>query len=583
MANKKYSLAAGIIIIIASLVALASVWHDAPIVDEDPHIGAGYSYVFGQTYKFNPEHPPLAKDLAGLALLPLGIDSKILSGTYGANWPTDVHGQWNFGRALIYHSGVDPIKIVHAAKIPLILLFILSAVLVFAWAKKTYNSRAALLAVFLFSFSPTIIAHARFVTTDIAALFGVLFSTYFFVKYLKEQSTKNFWLASLSFGVALLAKFSTIILVPYFFCIALLWVWAHHTNFFKPAFKLVLKTALIMLVGFVVVVGPIYQLHVLNYPPKSQQSDATEILTNNNIFLKPLIIWSADKPVLRPYSQYVLGLAMVFQRAEGGNRTYFMGQLSSSSFKSYFPIVFSLKEPIPLLILILLAIWFGFKTWRSRHLSLREKTKEHLPEFIMLLWILIYMAASINANLNIGIRHLMPIYGFIFILVAGQIESAMNRESIKKWFTIFVSIMCLWYVGEFTSVYPYYLTYFNEFAGGPSGGHKYVVDSNLDWGQDLWRLGDFVKENNIQKIYTDYFGWADANFYLGNAYVWMNGGKYTSKESFIKENPQGGWLAISATFYQESSVTPDKPYDWLTQYSPVKVIGNSIFVWHITP
>src|SRR6266704_96050 len=100
---RKYSIIAGILIVVASTVAIASAWRDSPIVDEDPHIGAGYSYIAGHTYEFNPEHPPLAKDLAGLTLLPLRINSKILAGVYGANPPTDVHGQWNFGRALIYH------------------------------------------------------------------------------------------------------------------------------------------------------------------------------------------------------------------------------------------------------------------------------------------------------------------------------------------------------------------------------------------------------------------------------------------------------------------------------------------------
>ncbi len=581
---KKHSFIASVLVAVASVIAIASAWHDSPIVDEIPHIGAGYSYIIGRTYEFNPEHPPLAKDLAGLALLPLDINSSIIPKIGSANPPNGVNDQWNFGRLLIYHSGDDPIAIVHAAKLPLILLFIFSAILVFAWTKRTYNSRAALLAVFLFSFCPTIIAHSRFVTTDIAALFGVLFSTYFFVRYLQEQNTANFWLAALSFGVALLTKFSTFLLVPFFVLTAIAWAWTHHNQWFKPMWRLVVKSILVMAVGFVVVVGPVYQFHILNYPASQQKSDSIQILGSYGVpIIKSAIIWSADKPVLRPFSQFGLGLAMVTQRAEGGNRTYYLGQVSSQSFKSYFPIVYSLKEPIPFLILLLGAIWFGFKSWRKERKPFKEKVKEHFLGFTMLLWIIIYMVASINANLNIGIRHLIPIYGFIFILVAGQIEAVINRENIKKWFKIFVFILLGWYVAEFASVYPYYLTYFNEFAGGPAGGHRFVADSNLDWGQDLWRLGDFVKQNNIQKIYTDYFGWADASFYLGDSFVWMRGGQYTSADAFLRENPNGGWLAISATFYQEASVDPNHPYLWLEKYTPVKVIGNSIFVWHVTP
>jgi len=584
---KKHSLIAGVLVAAASIIAVASAWHDSPIVDEIPHIGAGYSYIAGQTYEFNPEHPPLAKDLAGLALLPLGLNPQIIPAVNSDNQPNGVNDQWNFGRQLIYHSNVNPIAIVHAAKLPLIVLFIFSAILVFAWTKRTYNPRAALLAVFLFSFCPTIIAHSRFVTTDIAALFGVLFSTYFFVRYLQEQNTANFWLASLSFGVALLTKFSTFLLVPFFVLTAIAWAWSHHDRWFQSTWRLTVKSILVMAVGFVIVVGPVYQFHILNYPASQQKSDTSVLLGNYGVpIIKSIIIWSADKPILRPYSQYGLGLAMVFQRAEGGNRTYYLGQVSSQSFKSYFPVVYSLKEPIPFLILLLGAIWFGFKSWRKTHKLFKEKIKEHFLGFTMLLWIFIYLAASINANLNIGIRHLIPIYGFIFVLVAGQIESIL---AIKKWFKIFIFVLLGWYVAEFAFAYPSYLSYFNEFAlirpgwaqNEQAGGQNYVVDSNFDWGQDLWRLGDFVKQNNIQKIYTDYFGWADASFYLGDSFQWLHAGQYINKAQFIKDNPSGGWLAVSATFYQETTVAPAKPYAWLGK--PTATIGKSIFVWHVTP
>lgn len=574
-----HSLKATAFLVIASLIALGSVWRDAPIVDEIPHIGAGYSYIAGHTAKFNPEHPPLVKDVAGLALLPLGIDPAIMRATYTGEWPSDVNGQWNFGRSLIYHSGTNPIKIVRAAKIPMLVFFILSGWLIYAWAKKTFSPRAVLLAVFLFAFSPTVIAHSRFVTTDIAALFGVLFATYFFLRYLERQTNNSFWLAAIAFGVALLTKFSTFLLAPYFILLAIAWAWADHRHFVVPSARLIAKTVLVMATGFIVVVGPVYQLHVLKYPPEQQKADAIAVVGQYKVpILTDLVIWASDKPVLRPYAQYGLGLAMVFQRAEGGNRTYFLGEFSNSSFRSYFPVVYVLKEPIPLLILLLCALWLGFRTATKDRNGIKNHLRSRFPQYTMLLWIIIYMASSVSSNLNIGVRHLMPIYGFIFVLVAGAIMQAHIYR--KKWFRIFVFVLCGWYISEFVSVYPYYLTYFNQFAGGPSGGHRYVVDSNLDWGQDLWRLADFVKDKNIRRIYVDYFGWADQEFYLGDAFVWMQGGTYRSKEQFLRDNPQGGWLAVSASYYQESSVT-SKIYAWLPE--PTAVIGNSIFVWRVAP
>ncbi|MEK9158334.1 MAG: glycosyltransferase family 39 protein [Patescibacteria group bacterium] len=580
---RRSSIVASLLIIVAGTTALASVWHDSPIVDEIPHIGAGYSYVAGHTYKFNPEHPPLAKDVAGLALLPLHISSSMLSGVFGNQWSPNSDGQWNFGRTLIYHSGTDPINIIHSAKLPMIIFFVFSAILIFVWTKKMYGARSGLLALFLFALSPTVIAHSRFVTTDVPALFGILLATYFFTRYLNQRTTKNFWLASVAFGIAMLTKFSTFLLVPYFIVLAIAWAWAYEHHYFEASAKIIVKTVLIIATGFIIIVAPVYQLHLINYPKNEQKSETIRLIRNyQSPAIAHSLIWASDKPVLRPFAEYGLGLAMVSQRAEGGNRTYFLGKLSNDSFKSYFPVVFALKEPTPFLILLISAFGLGFIAWLNRRNSFKTEFKNNFQPFAMALWVFIYMVVSIRSNLNIGIRHLMPIYGFLYILVAGQFKNILGQLNFKKWPTIVVTILCVWYAGEFVSVYPYYLTYFNEFAGGPSGGHRYVVDSNVDWGQDLWRLGDFVKENEITTIYSDYFGWADPTYYLGSTFNGIRGGRFTSKQSFLAENPNGGWLAISSTFYQESGAT-DKSYAWLDKIKPKTIIGNSILVWHIVP
>ena len=595
----KHKILATIIIAIATMVAIASVWDDAPIVDEVPHIGAGWSYVAKQTFLFNPEHPPLVKDLAGLPLLTLNIDEAVFERQYQGGWPTDVNGQWNFGRALIYQSGVEAQKLVHFAKLPMFLFFILSGVLIFVWTSRLYGGLGGLLALFLFSFSPTIIAHSRFVTTDAAALTGILAATFFFIRYLKEPGnqwyhSRSFWLAAIIFGLAQLTKFSVILLIPYFLFLGVLWGWANG-----KIFKNILNTILVMAIGMIVTIGPLYQLHLLNYPGSKQKADTEIILSGpGNQLIKNSLTWASDKPILRPYAEYGLGLAMVFHRNAGGNRTYFLGEVYNEAQKSYFPVVYLLKEPLPILVLMAIAILFVLIRRRPKNWRARKWLGEHFAEVAMLIWITFYWWTSINANLNIGIRHLLPVFGFTYILVAGQVATlaknlklkAQNHSSKSKVFnfkfsfyafrfTLFVLIV--WYLIEFVSAYPYYLTYFNQLAGGPSGGHRYVVDSNLDWGQDLKRLGDWTKERGIQKISVDYFGWADQKHYIGDAFYWVRNAEYTSAEQFLRGNPQGGYIAVSVTFYQES-IHSNGNYNWLKAYKPVANIGNSIFVWHIS-
>ncbi|MBI1975003.1 MAG: hypothetical protein HYS57_01430 [Parcubacteria group bacterium] len=139
-----------------------------------------------------------------------------------------------------------------------------------------------------------------------------------------------------------------------------------------------------------------------------------------------------------------------------------------------------------------------------------------------------------------------------------------------------VGTAVIWLVAEFLWINPYFLAYFNEFAGGPAKGVHYVVDSNLDWGQDLKRLRDFVLKNGITKIKVDYFGGGNAEYYLGERY------------ERLERGPQKGWIAVSASFLKSGQgklnlglEDEEGFYLWLNAYKPVAKIGYSIYVYRI--
>ena len=580
------------VIIIASAVilAVASVWNDSPIVDEIPHIGAGYSYIVKGDYRLNPEHPPLAKDLAGLALLTARLNQDVFETSFWNNGINDQ--QWNFGRQLIFNFGNDAIKLVRTAKLPMLLFFILSAVIVFFWTKKLYGYSAALIALFLFAFSPTVMAHSRFVTTDIPALFGVLFATYFFIGFLKNTTRKNFLLALFAFGVAQLTKFSAFLLVPFFAILALSWALTQKEKL-TGLIKCIFLAGAVIAAGYIFVVWPVYALHTKNYPPEKQRQDTVfHLISYGNRKVADPVVWASDKSFIRPLAQYGLGLLMVTQRSVGGNTAYFLGEVKNVAWKKYFPIVYFIKEPLAfwgLALMVLLAISAQVNFLKLKVKSFADWLKNHFTEFAMLLWLVIYWYSSLKANLNIGVRHLLPTYGFVYILVSGQVvrlvqslkSKVQNKKFIYILYFLFFTLVG-WYLYENIKTYPYYLTYFNQTVGGPAGGHNYVVDSNLDWGQDLRRLGDWIEQNNISKINLDYFGWADPYYYLKDKYVWMSAGKYKSAEDFLKEYLEGGYIAVSASFLMGTSKQPIDNYLWLNSYQPVTIIGNSIFVWRIT-
>ncbi|KKT24965.1 MAG: Glycosyl transferase, family 39 [Parcubacteria group bacterium GW2011_GWA2_43_9b] len=405
--------------------------------------------------------------------------------------------------------------------------------------------------------------------------------------------------AGLVFGLAQMAKFSVFLLVILFVVITLLWIYLktrENKNFGRNLYKYLGGTILLYAIGYIVIVWPVYFFQVANYPVDRQVNDTRQIL--QTFGLRPianLIIWMAGLPILRALAQYGLGLAMVLQRAVGGNTTYFLGQINNTGWPLYFPIVYLIKETLTLHILTFTALFYGLwqfiKNKIYRWARFHDFLQANIAQILMIGFIALYWYSSLRSILNIGVRHILPTFPFIFLLVAQQISLWLanrpeNKERLVqtlKYF--FLAILIVWQAISVVGVYPSFLAYFNESIGGPADGYKYVVDSNLDWGQDMKRLTDWVNDNKIDKIHLHYFGGAVPEYYLGDKFIfWWD--KYPSTDITVS----GGWLAVSATFLQggRGKLAPGfidnaGDYTWLNAYTPVTIIGHSIFVYYIPP
>ena len=594
MSNRNTNIVASLLLTFVFFIAFFSAKDDSLTMDEVAHLPAGYSYLTQQDMRLNPEHPPLIKDLAALPLLFIkGIQfpSDIPA------WKTDVNGQWDFGRYFLFKTGNPADKMIFWGRIPMILILLLLGFYVFKWAKELFGNKAAILALFFFSFCPNFLAHGKLVTTDVGAAFGVVFATYYFIKALKIPTIKNIIIAGLAFGVAELLKFSLILLIPLFGLMGLLW-WSLNIRSSPPFATLgkltkqgyfwqTVKTGfLVFLIGFLLI-WPVYQFHTLNYPKDRQVSDTEFYLKDTPEFIKKPIVFASDKPILRPYALYFTGLSMIFHRVVGGNTTYFLGEVSNLAWRNFFPVVYVIKVPLAFhiltLITLLYAAWFIFRGLKKggRIETIKNWLKLHFPEFSMLIFIVLYWVVSIKGNLNIGIRHLLPVFPFTILLVSAVTINWL-REPRLKIKCLFLAILISWQAASVFSIYPHFLAYFNELVDGPDNGYKYVVDSNLDWGQDLKRLTKWVNDNKIDKIYLDYFGGANPDYYLKEKFQPWWGTKNPA------ELPKGSYLAVSASFLQGGRGTrvsnfagPDSYYLWLNKYTPIIKIGHSIFVYKI--
>jgi len=595
ISNPTANFIAGLLLFIMFLTALLSMAGDSLTFDELAHIGAGYSYLTQQDYRMNPEHPPLIKDLAAIPLLFLNLNFPKDS----PNWIQSAAPAWwvqfDFGTDLLYKSDNNPVFITFFSRIPMILLLIAFGWFLFRWARELGGNLTALSTLALFVFSPNLIAHGRLVTTDVGAAFGVVFSTYFWLKFLKDPVKKNVIIAGLAFGLALLIKFSLVLLIPYFLILALL-----YSRLFpnmkigkiRNSINYLILAAAAGAIGLLFVVWPVYQFHIWNYPADHQVRDAS-----SNIALKPLgllrtiDIWMADKPGLRPFAQYAEGVLMATQRVSYGNTVYFMGQVSASGWWYYFPVIYLLKEPLALFFLLILAvigvIWkFPFKKYSAGGSILQKLAlliKNNFSCFSIILFLTIYWTTAITGRLNIGIRHLMPIIPLTYLLISIGLNNALQKfepTKLKNIFLAMISVLFLWYGFSSLSVFPHYLSYYNELAGGPDNGYKIAVDSNYDWGQDFYRLVKFMEENKIDEIHLDYFGGANPEYYLGKKYV-----KLDPRD--LKTIPAVGWVAVSATQMQggRAQAVPGfnqatDYYNWLNNFTLEDRAGESIFIYH---
>jgi len=582
---------ASLFILVSFLFSFFAMRGDSGTVDEVAHIPAGYTYLRFHDYRLNPEHPPLLKEIAAAPLL--FFDWKFDENL--RDWKDLPNGQWETGWSFIYKVGNDTDKILFWSRLPLLILFVIFAFSFFFIVKRYYGRKIALFSLFLFSFSPTLTGHNHLVTTDVGVAFFIFLSIYFFLNFLKGPKLKTIIWAGIFLGLAQLAKFSAILLFPLFIFLVILKIISSKTKIYGKKVNLGKKICYLgggfiaLFVICYVLVGIVYALTMYAMPNiKIEQLIIASLPGDNVRIFRDFLLSIYTLPVLKYYAQYLLGVFMMFSRVAGGNVTFLLGHVTNQSFFWYFPVAYMTKEMLGFLILFsfsLIAVcWKNISYWlKLREKKVKEKIKvliknfweffeKNLLHFSLLIFIILYIVVTLKGNLNIGLRHLIPIMPMIYILVAKWTVEWMKHDWFK---TGFVVLLCLWITAAYILVYPKYLAYFNELAGGTNNGYKILTDSNLDWGQDLKRLGRWMDKKGIEKIKLDYFGGSMPEYYLGERYQ-----RWTSRFG-----PTKGWIAVSATYLQNSRwyhLTLGEPdYDWLRERTPKAIIGGSILVYYV--
>ena len=575
----KARLAAAALLLVALAAAVSSLWNDALVIDEVAHITAGYSYLRTGSLRLNPEHPPLVKEIAAWPLLALGLSEDAFLARFRG---VAVEEQWRQGRMFLYGSGNDPVAISRAARTTVLLFFYMtSAILLAFWAMRRYGPGPGLLAFVLYAFSPTVLAHARLVTTDVASAAATLAAVLSVLAALRVSTPWRVLVAGSALAVALLVKYSALLLVPFVLMLGLLYGLLETPR--AIARRLATATAVVAIGGLLVIAY--YQVHLRHWSPRRQYQNTQEML-ENTIGDGPAartILAASEKPLLRAAAQYAAGVMHVVKRTAANNRVYFLGTTRPWGTPLYFPVLYVFKEPLAWWLLVA-GLAAGVAAARAVSFD-RQTLFGRFEEVALVSWIVLYWVMCLRSRLNVGVRHLLPTYPFAALLLAALAAAVLRRRPRAAWP---IGLLAGVYALSTLSIHPSYLAFYNTLAGGPTGGRRLAVDSNLDWGQDLLRLERWLRARGIQRIEVDYFGGGHVAHDLKG--IGFDTRAYERPEifaeteaDFLARGDSEGWIAVSVSMLQTAlGDTRPTRYRWLVSHPPVAVIGHSIVVWRVT-
>jgi 4-amino-4-deoxy-L-arabinose transferase-like glycosyltransferase len=537
---------AGALLALHFAMAVGSKLHESTTSDELVHVTGGVSYWKFNDYRLQPENGNLPQRWVALPAWLSGAKFPDLDQPY---WrASDV---WVMGHEFFYETGEDHFPRLMAARAMAALFSVALGALVFLWSLRLFGLAGAFVSLVLFTFSPTLLSHGAYATSDGCIALFMLASVGAYWRHLGRPGRGPFALSALVFGLACVAKFSAVFLIPMMALCAAAHLAARRR---EPA-----RVLLSALGHAAAAYGVIWAFYGFRYsafnpavPAADQFIESWPVMYSLTGGPGRLIHLLADLRALP--EAFLYGAAYVVQTSQMRG-AFLNGEYSITGWRSFFVWTFVLKSTVPFLCASALGLWFALRRVPAGD---RAPGRPGLLALTPLLALLgVYWAVSISSHLNIGHRHLVPIYPPLFILAGALGAWAAGRG---RWRAALVGALLLWHAAESASIAPHYLAYFNELAGGPDRGFLHLADSNLDWGQDLPGLRDWLRDNRRpgEKAYLAYFGTGEPRYYRlpVERLAYMN--TFQEDEPYIPLGP--GLYCIGATMLQQVYSTVRGPW-----------------------
>ena len=448
--------------------------------DEAHHLYDGYNIWTKHDYRLNAEVPPLVKLVAALPLLPLHPQVP----PHQSN--SQAQNAFLDGRVFVFGNGGD--RLLFPARMACTLFTLFTAWLIYAAGRRMFGALAALVALTLFVFDPNVLAHGTLISTDLASA-GLLFAAVFaFYRYTLRPTTARLLLVGVLAGLAMAAKFTGILVAPILLLLAAAEGIRGRSG--RVFGKSLAACAGILVCGWMVIwafygfryapapaglaLAPALAPYLASLPNKS---DGVKLALVARYHLLP--------------EAYIWGLANT-KHTEWEYTSFFFGKMYRHGPWQYFPMAFLIKSTLPLLLLLVLT---PFVWWRSRGSYGRELS-------FLLIPVCLYFAVITTSHFDIGARHMMPIYPFLYVLVGAAAAKMIRRG--RSWAAL-VGLLLVWQIVTSVRVAPAYMAYGNEAWGGPLQVRRYLSDSNVDWGQQLKSVKQYLDQNHITNCWFAYF------------------------------------------------------------------------------
>lgn len=476
-----------------------SVRQNSQTFDESAHIYAGYSYWKHGDFGINPEHPPLAKMLAALPLLPLHLDAP--PGPLIFFRAASAIG----GRIFLYSHNADQILL--RARLAMSIFTFALALLILLGAREMFGDVAAAIALLLFVFEPNILAHGALVTTDMALSAALFATVYTFYRYTRRPTPTRLLLCGLASGLAVSVKHSGLIVFPLLVLLSvgtlLLPAAAANESPAPSRRREALRLAVALVVIAAIAYAMLWAVYGFRYAARPGNASITPptsaFLGTLHRPLQARAIGFAEHHHLLPES-YLYGLTDIAVLTSEGRPTYIFGKLYPTGQWFYFPSTFLIKSTLGFLLLLVIAL-------TAAHLWRKDRARELL---FLLLPAGLYFMMAIFSHLDIGHRHILPVYSFLIVFVAAGAAVLLRRS--RAWAGV-VTVLLAMHVVSSLRAFPTYLPYSNEAWGGPAQTWKVLSDSNVGWSSGMKSLERHVQQHGIQSCWLAYDGPVDPGYF----------------------------------------------------------------------